>query len=100
MATHLPLEPILYRKGAHAIRALNHKLRQQMLKLIHEKKSTTVTEIYVKLMLDQSTVSQHLRILREANIVLTQRKGKEIYYSVNYQRIVDVNIIIAELILK
>lgn len=78
------------KKAAMILRALNHKLRQQIVKLIDESKKLTVTEIYVKLRLEQSVASQHLAILRRAGIVKTSRDGKFIYYSVNSTRIDDI----------
>jgi ArsR family transcriptional regulator, virulence genes transcriptional regulator len=78
------------KKAAMILRALNHKLRQQIVKLVDENKKLTVTEIYVKLRLEQSVASQHLAILRRAGIVKTTRDGKFIYYSVNSTRIDDI----------
>jgi DNA-binding transcriptional ArsR family regulator len=62
-------------------RAFDHKLRQQMMRLI-DKRSMTVTEIYVMMRLEQSVVSQHLAILRKAGLVKANRVGKYIHYSV------------------
>ena len=56
----------------------------------------TVTEMYVKLRIEQSVASQHLAILRRANIVLTKREGKFIFYSVNYARIVELSAFMEE----
>ena len=75
------------KKAAMILRSLNHKLRQQILKLIDENKRLTVTEIYVRLRLEQSVASQHLAILRRAGIVKTTRDGKFIYYSINTARV-------------
>jgi len=75
------------KKAAMILRALNHKLRQQIVKLIDENKRLTVTEIYIRLRLEQSVASQHLAILRRAGIVKTSRDGKFIYYSVNTVRV-------------
>ncbi|HEY5405698.1 MAG TPA: metalloregulator ArsR/SmtB family transcription factor [Ginsengibacter sp.] len=75
------------KKASLVLRALNHKLRQQVIKTIHENKKLTVTELYVKLRLEQSVASQHLAILRRAGIVVTQREGKFIFYSINSSRI-------------
>ena len=47
------------KKTAIILRALNHKLRQQMLKLIDEHGKMTVTELYQELRLEQSVASQH-----------------------------------------
>src|SRR5688500_1807924 len=86
------------KKAALVLRALNHKLRQQILNLIESEKKITVTEIYVRLRLEQSVASQHLAILRRAGIVATQRDGKFIYYTVNYKRIDELNNFVQELV--
>jgi len=78
------------KKAALILRSINHKLRQQIIKLLDESQKMTVTEIYVKLRLEQSVASQHLAILRRAGIVTTTRDGKFIYYSVHYQRLAEV----------
>ncbi len=78
------------KKAALILRAVNHKLRQQMLKLLDENKKMTVTELYVKLRLEQSVASQHLAILRRAGIVSTVRNGKFIFYSHDYERLSEV----------
>jgi DNA-binding transcriptional ArsR family regulator len=78
------------KKAALILRSINHKVRQQIIKLLDESQKMTVTEIYVKLRLEQSVASQHLAILRRAGIVSTTRDGKFIYYSVNYQRLAEV----------
>jgi DNA-binding transcriptional ArsR family regulator len=80
------------------LRALNHKLRQQIVKLIDEQKKVTVTEIYVKLRLEQSVASQHLAILRRAGIVTTIREGKFIFYNVDYARLEQVNQFVENLV--
>lgn len=86
------------KKAALILRALNHKLRQQLIKLIDEEKKITVTEIYVRLRLEQSVASQHLAILRKAGIVGTQRDGKFIYYMINHKRIEEINDMVAQLL--
>ena len=85
------------KKSAMILRAVNHKLRQQLLHLLDEQPKITVTEIYVKLRLEQSVVSQHLAIMRRAGIVLTRREGKFIYYSVNYDRLKEISAFIEQL---
>ena len=86
------------KKAALILRALNHKLRQQLLKLIEEEKKITVTEIYVRLRLEQSVASQHLAILRKAGVVTTQRDGKFIYYIINQKRIDEISSFVNALI--
>lgn len=86
------------KKAALVLRALNHKLRQLILKTIDEHKRITVTEIYVKLRLEQSVASQHLAILRKTEIVNTVREGKFIFYTINENRIADINKFVKELV--
>ncbi len=86
------------KKAAMILRALNHKLRQQIVKLIDEQQKMTVTEIYVKLRLEQSVASQHLAILRRAGIVITTREGKFIFYTVDYNRLEQVNQFVEQLV--
>lgn len=94
----LNLDFLRIKKAVLILRALNHKLRQQLLKLIDENPRITVTEIYINLRLEQSVVSQHLAILRRAGIVTTRREGKFIYYSINYNRIKEVNGFVEQLV--
>jgi len=96
----LQIDLLQLKKGSLVIRALKHKLRQQILKLIHSKGTITVTEIYVKLRLEQSVASQHLAILRKPGIVITKREGKKIFYSVNYERLAQINKHVEGLITK
>ena len=70
----------------------------QIVKLIDEQKKVTVTEIYVKLRLEQSVASQHLAILRRAGIVSTIREGKFIFYNVDYARLEQVNQFVENLV--
>jgi len=86
------------KKAALVLRALNHKLRQQILTLIESESKITVTEIYVKMRLEQSVASQHLAILRKAGIVETQRDGKFIFYTINYDRLAQINTLADELV--
>ena len=86
------------KKAALVLRALNHKLRQQILKMIDESGKMTVTELYVKLRLEQSVASQHLAILRKAGFVKTDRDGKFIYYSVNISRMQELNQFVKQLL--
>ncbi len=87
----LKVDLLNVKKASLILRAINHKLRQQILKLIDEQGKITVTEIYVKLRLEQSVASQHLAILRKAGFVKTDRDGKFIYYTVNAARLEDLN---------
>ena len=85
------------RKAVLVLRAVNHKLRQRIIDLLEENESMTVTDIYIKLRLEQSVASQHLAILRRAGVVNTERQGKFINYSLNRERLAQISRLVDEL---
>ncbi len=80
-------------KAKYAYRALLHPLRSKLLAVLDKSKNKrkTVTDIYNELKLEQSVASQHLAILRRANLVKSVREGKRILYSVNYDALRTLN---------
>lgn len=93
-------DALAIKKSAVLLRAINHKLRQQILILILQHERMKVTDIFEKLFLEQSVASQHLAVLRRAGFVKTKREGKFIWYSVNLQRLEQVQKVIDILIWK
>lgn len=76
----------------NVFRALNHKRRQQIMEMIYNSADPiNVTDIYIAFKLEQSIISQHLKILRDAGLVISSRQGKFIYYSVNVGRIKQIS---------
>jgi len=94
----LKIDTLDIKKAAIILRSVNHKLRQIILKYIGEKERVTVTEIFEHLLLEQAVASQQLAILRRTGFVKTKREGKFIYYSVNRQRLLDLNKFVSELL--
>ena len=93
----LVIEMLQVRKAALIFRAINNPLRKQLLQLLHENVRMTVTDVFIKLRLEQSVASQHLAVLRKAGMVIPERQGKYIFYSVNYQRIKQIHQIATEM---
>ncbi|MEZ4920939.1 MAG: metalloregulator ArsR/SmtB family transcription factor [Saprospiraceae bacterium] len=91
------LDYVELRKAVLVLRAINHKLRQRIIDLLEENKQMTVTDIYIKLRLEQSVASQHLAILRRAGVVATDRQGKFIYYSLDKERLNQISRLVEEL---
>jgi DNA-binding transcriptional ArsR family regulator len=85
------------RKAVLVLRAVNHKLRQRIIDLLEENESMTVTDIYIKLRLEQSVASQHLAILRRAGVVITERQGKFINYQLDKDRLAQISKLVEEL---
>ncbi|MBK7608321.1 MAG: helix-turn-helix transcriptional regulator [Saprospiraceae bacterium] len=85
------------RRAVLVLRAVNHKLRQRIIEVLEESDNMTVTDIYT-LRLEQSVASQHLAILRRAGVVITDRQGKFIYYSLDKERLNQISKLIEELV--
>jgi DNA-binding transcriptional ArsR family regulator len=83
---HIYIDFYQVKKSLLIFRALNHKLRQDILRFIKQEKGVTVTSIYSTLEVEQSVASQHLAILRRAQFVKTKRDGKFILYYINDQQ--------------
>jgi len=77
------------RVSSNIMRALAHPLRMQMLHFIDKNGSACVNEIFSAMNIEQSIASQHLRILRQAQLVLTRRDQKFVHYTLNYGKMVE-----------
>lgn len=86
------------KKVALIYRALNHKLRQDIVRMIDKKGKVSVTEIFTTLQLEQSIASQHLAILRRAGILQTEKDGKFMYYKLNLVRLHLINQMVVDLL--
>jgi DNA-binding transcriptional ArsR family regulator len=88
------------KKASSILRAVNHNLRQEMIKFVMDNGNRiTVTEIYTALKMEQSVCSQQLRTLRLAGILFVERKGKFVYYSVNKERMENIDKFCASLLI-
>lgn len=81
------IDPLSLELSTEILRALAHPLRMKILKFIDQQGEINVNKIYSSLGLEQSITSQHLRILRAAGLVETQREGKYIRYSLSYNKL-------------
>jgi ArsR family transcriptional regulator len=68
-------------------KALAHPLRVQILQLLRERRCLC-GDLVSALPVAQSTVSEHLRILKEAGLIHDEAEGPRRHYSVN-QRLVE-----------
>ena len=64
-------------------KCLSDPTRLDILKLILARKNVCVCEITEQLQLSQPKISRHLALLRNFSILLDDRKGQWVYYSLN-----------------
>lgn len=70
------------RQITKVFKALSDGTRQEILRLL-ERQQCTVGEIVGNFTLSQPTISRHLSVLKEANLVLDQRHGQNVIYRLN-----------------
>ncbi|WNB91475.1 metalloregulator ArsR/SmtB family transcription factor [Bacillus sp. NEB1478] len=70
----------MFRKTIPLFQALGDPVRQDLVLVLAETEKMNVTDIANASPMSRPTVSHHLKILREAGIVGTEKKGKEIFY--------------------
>lgn len=63
--------------------ALGDEHRQRILLLFEKGEHLNVGQIAEVSTLARSTVSHHLKILREAEVLLSEKQGKEVYFWIN-----------------
>ena len=73
---------ILIDSYAEKLKVCGHPLRLRILCLI-EKEDACVTELWTCLSQSQPVISQHLAVLKEKGIVVSQVKGNKRYYSIS-----------------
>jgi DNA-binding transcriptional ArsR family regulator len=57
--------------------------RQKILSLIGKNESMNANQILLHLKISQPTLSHHLKILREAELINAKKKGKQVIYTLN-----------------
>lgn len=67
--------------------AIAHPLRLSILNIIDAHKSITVMNLSNELGIEQSVTSQHLRVLRENNLVICNKESRFVNYVCNYDLI-------------
>ncbi|MBC7412092.1 MAG: helix-turn-helix transcriptional regulator [Bacteroidia bacterium] len=64
-----------------------HPERLAIVKLIEQQKTLTVTEIYVRLKLEQPIASHHLTILKTAGVLNGKKDGKTTNYTLSSAKV-------------
>ena len=70
------------RQLTKVFKALSDGTRQEILRLL-EHEQRTVGEIVSNFNLSQPTISRHLSVLKEADLVVDQRQGQNVIYRLN-----------------
>jgi ArsR family transcriptional regulator len=81
---------------AKLLKALAHPVRLVIVKGLMAEEGCNVSEMQECLNIPQSTLSQHLAKLREANILNSERNGLERNYYVVNEKVMDIIEVLAD----
>ena len=78
-----------YEKGSELLKAIAHPVRMEMIVRL-KADGCNVTEIQKNLGLPQSTISQHLKILKNAGVLSSRREGTKVCYTVERKEVLEI----------
>ncbi len=88
----------LFDLHANLLKALAHPRRLEIINLLREGE-LAVSAIHTMLDLPQANISQHLMILRDAQVVVPRRDGKQIYYSLQDPKFIQASDLLREVLI-
>jgi DNA-binding transcriptional ArsR family regulator len=84
---HIPVE---WQDMSRVFTALGDEHRQRILMLFDAGEELNVGHIAEQSTLARSTVSHHLKLLREARVLLAEKRGKEVWFRINKSYLLEV----------
>ena len=76
--------------ASEMLKAIAHPLRIAIVGMLDGDKKLNVTEIHEALNVEQAVASHHLSILKSKGVLLSERSGKNCYYSLKHQRLSQI----------
>lgn len=77
--------------------AVAHPARVRIVRLLINREACVCGEIVAELPLAQSTVSQHLKILKESGMIQGEINGPKVCYCINSEKLLQLKRLIGEL---
>ena len=80
---------------AKLAKAVGHPIRVRILRMLSRREARVCSQIVGELPLAQSTVSEHLRILKDAGLVRSRHDGPRVGYCINYDALRKLKALVA-----
>lgn len=74
---------------ADILKALGHPVRLRIIKALMEKE-LCVCELNMDVEFSQSNMSQHLKILKDSQILSQRKEGLKVYYKINNVEVIKI----------
>jgi len=76
--------------AASRLRAIAHPMRIAIISLLETHNKLNVTEIYLKLKIEQASASHHLNILKNKGVLSSKRAGKQTFYFLKNDALINI----------
>jgi len=73
--------------GKNLFKVFNDESRQKIFIILFSGGEMTVNEVCKKININQSNVSRHLKLMKECGVAESRKKGREIYYCLNVNKL-------------
>jgi len=86
-------------KAARCLRTMAHPIRLMIIHLL-SRREFSVQELEKELEVSQSSISQHLNLLKDKEILASRRSGQQVFYHLHNPRLLDLITLTRELFCK
>lgn len=80
----------LYEVKANLFKGMAHPVRVRVLEILSAQPDVPVTDLISDMGVEASRLSQHLSVLRTHHLVVSERRGSQVFYSLAYPRVADL----------
>lgn len=77
-------------KASNMLKSIAHPVRFQIIGLLENGINLSVSEIQKQLSIDQAAASHHLNIMKDKGVLVSERDGKQVLYSLKYQKLSNI----------
>jgi DNA-binding transcriptional ArsR family regulator len=81
---------IYFNLSSSFLKALAHPTRLKIIDRLKDEDELCVCHIYEALDLEQSNVSQHLKVLRDQGILSSRKDGLQVMYRVRHKEVFEI----------
>ncbi|WP_309070261.1 ArsR/SmtB family transcription factor [Arthrobacter sp.] len=80
----------LYEVKANLFKGMAHPVRVRVLEILSAAPDVSVTDLILDMNVEASRLSQHLSVLKTHHLVVSERRGSQVFYSLAYPRVAEL----------
>ena len=80
----------LYEVKANLFKGMAHPVRVRVLEILSASPDVSVADLISDMNVEASRLSQHLSVLRTHHLVVSERRGSQVFYSLAYPRVAEL----------